>query len=301
MRLKIEDMVLFAKVAETLNFSHAADELGIPLSTLSRRIALFEKELQIPLFERSTRQVCLTYEGKNILVYCCDIINKKNELEGYITGSYYKYSGDLTVVASYSTISFLIRNFIQAFSEKYPDINVIFKTMIDTTDDIGGDILLTGRLPKNDNLMITRISTVKKRFFASPAYIAQYGEPLTLQELSTHNVLLVKNAFYPELSDYYTQLEMTGTLKKNTNTYSDISHALDIALNGKGILWAPVAMVKRRVKPEALKILFDEKSIIDVFGYAIYKQRFVQPNKIRCFIDELKIFVQIFDAGSHRE
>ncbi|MGL4455233.1 MAG: helix-turn-helix domain-containing protein, partial [Plesiomonas sp.] len=34
-------MVLFAKVAETLNFSHAADELEIPLSTLSRRIALF--------------------------------------------------------------------------------------------------------------------------------------------------------------------------------------------------------------------------------------------------------------------
>lgn len=297
MRLKIEDMVLFAKVAETLNFSHAADELEISLSTLSRRIALFEKELQIPLFERSTRQVCLTDEGKDILIYCRDIVSKKSELEDYIIGSYYKASGDLTIVASYSTISFLTRNFIMEFSEKYPDINIIFKTMIDTVDDIGGDILLTSCVPKNDNLMITRISTVKKRFFASPAYIAQYGEPLTLQELSSHNVLLVKNVFYPELSDYFLQLGITYSIQKNTITYSDVSHALDIALSGKGILWAPITMVQRRVQPDVLKALFDDKSIIDVVGYAVYKQRFVQPNKIRCFIDELKNFVKCFNAG----
>ncbi|MGL6117304.1 LysR family transcriptional regulator [Plesiomonas sp.] len=297
MRLKIEDMVLFAKVAETLNFSHAADELEIPLSTLSRRIALFEKELQIPLFERSTRQVCLTDEGKDILIYCRDIVSKKSELEDYIIGSYYKASGDLTIVASYSTISFLTRNFIMEFSEKYPDINIIFKTMIDTVDDIGGDILLTTCVPKNDNLMITRISTVKKRFFASPAYIAKYGEPLTLQELSSHNVLLVKNVFYPELSDYFLQLGITYSIQKNTITYSDVSHALDIALSGKGILWAPITMVQRRVQPDVLKALFDDKSIIDVVGYAVYKQRFVQPNKIRCFIDELKNFVKCFNAG----
>lgn len=297
MRLKIEDMVLFAKVAETLNFSHAADELDIPLSTLSRRIALFEKELQIPLFERSTRQVCLTDEGKDILIYCRDIVSKKSELEDYITGSYYKPSGDLTIVASYSTISFLTRNFILAFSEKHPDINIIFKTIIDSSDDIGGDILLTTCVPKNDNLMITRISIIKKRFFASPDYIAKYGEPLTLQDLSKHNVLLVKNTFYPELSDYFLQLGVTDSIQKNTITYSDVSHALDIALSGKGILWAPMTMVQRRVQPDALKALFDEKSIIDVVGYAVYKQRFVQPNKIRCFIDELKIFVQAFDLA----
>ncbi|MGL4336633.1 MAG: LysR substrate-binding domain-containing protein, partial [Turicibacter sp.] len=239
----------------------------------------------------------LTDEGKDILIYCRDIVSKKSELEDYIIGSYYKASGDLTIVASYSTISFLTRNFIMEFSEKYPDINIIFKTMIDTVDDIGGDILLTSCVPKNDNLMITRISTVKKRFFASPAYIAQYGEPLTLQELSNHNVLLVKNVFYPELSDYFLQLGITYSIQKNTITYSDVSHALDIALSGKGILWAPITMVQRRVQPDVLKALFDDKSIIDVVGYAVYKQRFVQPNKIRCFIDELKNFVKCFNAG----
>ncbi|MGL4601503.1 MAG: LysR family transcriptional regulator [Plesiomonas sp.] len=298
MRIKIEDMLLFAKVAETLNFSHAADELSIPLSTLSRRIALFEKELQIPLFERSTRQVELTDEGRDVLMYCRDIVSKSNELEDYIAGSYYKTAGDLIIVASHATISFLTRNFILNFLEKYPEINVIFKTTIDTVDGIGGDILLTGRLPKNESLISTRISTVKKRFFAAPSYIEKHGEPRTLQELSKHKILLVKNDFHPESSDYYKKLGIIEPEQKNNIVYSDVLHALETAINGKGILLASVVMIKNRAPKDSLKMLLDEKSTINIFSYAVYKQRFVQPNKIRSFITELKKFITESDFSS---
>ncbi|MGL5759358.1 LysR family transcriptional regulator [Plesiomonas sp.] len=288
MRVKIEDMILFNKLADTLNFSVAAEALRIPISTLSRRIAAFEKELNIPILIRSTRQVKLTPEGENILLYCREILSKKNELEEYVTGNYHNESGDLVVVASNSTISFLTRHFILAFSDKYPNIHVILKDIGMLAYDEQRDITLTTQYPKDPSLVVTRVTTIKKYFFASPSYIAQHGEPLVTEDLAFHHVLRVKNEFDTEISDYYGQLGISHVGNKNEVTYSDMLHALDMAVNGLGIVWAPLAMIQRRTQPGQLKMLFGENSAVNVLGYAVYKKRFIQPSKIVCFVSELK-------------
>lgn len=64
------DLALFTVVADHLSFSKAADRLGIPLSRVSRRIAELEDYLGTKLFERTTRQVRLTEEGRRLLGIC---------------------------------------------------------------------------------------------------------------------------------------------------------------------------------------------------------------------------------------
>ena len=63
----IDDLLLFVAVARTGSFSRASAELGVPLSTVSRRIADLERKFGAKLLERTTRQLRLTHDGRVLL------------------------------------------------------------------------------------------------------------------------------------------------------------------------------------------------------------------------------------------
>src|SRR5579871_2968503 len=65
--LDANDLVLFARVAETGSFSRAAERMRLPKSTVSRRIAALEKRLGERLIHRSTRKLTITDFGVNLL------------------------------------------------------------------------------------------------------------------------------------------------------------------------------------------------------------------------------------------
>ncbi len=295
MRLKIEDMVMFAKVAEKLSFNKAADELRIPLSTLSRRITALEKTLNVPLFERSTRQILLTEAGKEIITYCNDIVCKKNDLEDFIDANYRQNSGELTIEVSHAAASLLSKNFMPQFVKKHPNIILTLKSRTDTDSILNSDILITSILPKNENLIATKIGTLTRSFFAAPSYLKSHGTPQSLQDLKMHTLLCVGNAFHPCLSEYYNILHLDDVTvqPKNLNlNFFDIHQAIEAAINGHGIVWTSKFIVDRKTNPGTLKMLFDESLDVEIPSYAVYKQRFSQPKKITSFIFELKEFIE---------
>jgi LysR family transcriptional regulator AphB len=63
----LDDLLLFVAVAQTGSFSRASAELGVPLSTVSRRIADLERNIGAKLLERTTRQLRLTHDGRMLL------------------------------------------------------------------------------------------------------------------------------------------------------------------------------------------------------------------------------------------
>ncbi|MGL6001076.1 MAG: LysR family transcriptional regulator [Plesiomonas sp.] len=293
MRLKIEDMVMFAKVSDTLNFNKAADELNIPSSTLSRRIYALEKALNVPLFDRSTRHVELTDAGKKIITYCNEIIRKKNELEYFIDANYNQGSGTLVVVASHSAASLLSKKFLPSFINKYNNITITLKSSTDINDEIEGDILITSMLPKNDCLVATKIGTLTRSFFVSNEYIQRYGSPLSLQDLKHHTVLHVGNAFEQNLTMYYYKMgiEFPSTPPNLNIKCLDVFHAIEDAVNGRGILWTSALLVEKQLSSGELHILFNESFDMETPCYAVYKYLFNQPKKITAFILELKSFI----------
>lgn len=289
MKLKIEDMIIFTKVAEKCSFNKAADELNIPTSTLSRRISALEKTLEILLFERSTRQVLLTPQGKEIIAYCEEIINKKKELEYFIESNYHQNSGVLSVTTSHATVSLLSAEFIPQFILKYPNITLSLKSSTDTDADLHSDIVITSAYPKNENLVATKICSLSRSFFASPSYLTKHGKPQSLQDLKEHNILYVKNSSNPCIYSYI-ELKKTALQSKNL-IFFDIFQAIESAISGHGIVWAPDFIIKNKIAPKALQMLFDEKHSIEVPSYAIYPYRINQPKKIISFISELKKFI----------
>src|SRR5688572_9835287 len=82
--MKVQDIgtwEAFYHVAREGNFTKAARKMNIGLPLLSRRIAKLESELGIRLFQRSTRKVGLTSEGKGLLPQLSTILDDLREVE----------------------------------------------------------------------------------------------------------------------------------------------------------------------------------------------------------------------------
>src|ERR1700744_6151312 len=72
----LHDMTLFVEVARTRNFSAASRNLGVPVATLSRRIAAMEREFAVRLFDRTTRRVELTEAGARYFERCAHLADE---------------------------------------------------------------------------------------------------------------------------------------------------------------------------------------------------------------------------------
>lgn len=120
--MSIEELNIFVTVAQTLNFTQAAEKLHFSQPTLSRHISELEKELGYELFVRTTRKVSLTEFGRYFLVEAKRLLRSYNQLLEQLTNLGKQSFGTITI----GTPDLMTRSFlpaaIRAFNEKYPGV-----------------------------------------------------------------------------------------------------------------------------------------------------------------------------------
>jgi DNA-binding transcriptional LysR family regulator len=117
-------MSAFVAVARAGGFSAAARTVGIPLPTLSRRVADLETELGVRLLHRSTRQVVLTETGETFFATCQRVLEDLKEGEEAVTGAYRAPRGELTVTAPMGFGRLHLQPVALEFLAAYPEINL---------------------------------------------------------------------------------------------------------------------------------------------------------------------------------
>ncbi|WP_170328497.1 LysR family transcriptional regulator [Ruegeria arenilitoris] len=148
------DLALFTSVAQHLGFSAAASQLGIPLSRVSRRIAELEDHLGVKLFERTTRQVRLTEEGRRLLDRCQDPIEALQDIAGLTDDTrIHKIRITASSLAARTTIGPKLLDYAQA----HPDIKLELITSNANLDFFRDNIDLAFRLgPLDDSGLVAR-------------------------------------------------------------------------------------------------------------------------------------------------
>lgn len=116
----------FCVLAETKNFSEAADKLYISQSTLSRHIRAFEAELGIELFTRNGKIVTINDSGKRFLPYAKRILDVQEESLEKFFDELRKLNGDLTIGLFSLDMQNQVANQALEFKESRPDHNIIF-------------------------------------------------------------------------------------------------------------------------------------------------------------------------------
>jgi DNA-binding transcriptional LysR family regulator len=113
----------FITVAKYKSFSKAADAIFLSQPTISAQVSALERELDVQLFNRTSKEVTLTIYGGAFLEFALDIINTKNAAISHISSFTNNIQGRLTLAASSTPCNFIVPLLVEDFSLKYPQVN----------------------------------------------------------------------------------------------------------------------------------------------------------------------------------
>jgi DNA-binding transcriptional LysR family regulator len=184
-------LVIFAKVVEAKSFSEAARRLGMPVSTVSRRVAELEDQLGVRLLDRSTRNLRLTDLGSEVLEHAQRSAEASEAVRSIVSDRQSSVSGVLRLSAPPNISDTLVSPLITAFQGSYPNVRVqvlIAERFIDHIAD-GVDIALRLGALKDSSLVARKILTYRHQLVASPAYLKACKAPETPKDLLGHRLI----------------------------------------------------------------------------------------------------------------
>jgi DNA-binding transcriptional LysR family regulator len=287
--MDVNDVLIFARVAQAGSFSRAAQQLKMPVSTVSRRVSQLEEALGVPLLIRTTRSLKITEIGKAYLEHGRAIAVELERAQTLATNLQSIPQGTLRITASTDFGNQLLGPILCDFLESHPRINadvVLTERVIDLIEE-GFDIAIRIGELDDSTLMARKLGDLGSALVASPAFLRKHGTPKRLADLARLECILFTGE---DESGRWTLSGQGGIESPKTTSRlktNNIQLALDLALEGKGIALIPSFLCGAHVDAGRLQQVL--KSWTHVAGpvHAVYPgQRFQLP-KVRAFIDHL--------------
>ncbi len=192
----LNDSLIFVKVVQGGSFTAAAKALGVPKTTISRKVKELEGRLKIQLLHRTTRRLGLTEAGEIYFRYCEPIGQALIDAEAAVTQLHGEPRGRLRITSSYSVMVSLVSPLLAEFRTLYPTVMVDLILSHQTLDLVKDEIDLALRMgPLPDSSMVARrLATLPNRVYGSPGYLAANGEPQKPEDLAGHAALTTRVA-----------------------------------------------------------------------------------------------------------
>jgi DNA-binding transcriptional LysR family regulator len=184
-------LVVFAKVVEAKSFSAAARRLGMPISTVSRRVAELEDQLGVRLLDRSTRNLRLTDLGAEVLEHAQRSAEASEAVQNIVSSRQGNVSGTLRLSAPPNISDTLLSPLVSAFQASYPNVRVQILIAERFIDHIGDGVDIAFRLGelKDSTLIARKILTYRHQLVASPNYLKRRKPPQAPQDLLEHRLV----------------------------------------------------------------------------------------------------------------
>lgn len=285
---RLEAMSVFAAIVDRGSLSAAGRHLGVPLATVSRKLADLEAHLKTRLITRSTRRLDLTDAGRDYLDACRHILEQVDEAERVASGAYAEVKGQLVVAAPVVFGRLHVVPVATAFLEAHAAVDIQLRlgdrnvNLIEEHVDVA---LRIGALP-DSGLVATQVGTVRRVVCASPAYLKRFGTPRSLAELGAHRCVTFDGL---EAARAWTFVRADGQKSRTTVrprlTVSTADAAIEAALLGLGLTRVLSYQVADALRERRLvRVLADEEPPA-VPVSLIYPGRGRLPMKTRAFID----------------
>lgn len=192
--LNLNDLVLFATAVESGGFAAASRRLGVPKSTISKRVAALEDELGVRLIHRTSRSFVLTDTGRDFHEHARAALIETEAAENAVRTRVAEPSGKVRITCGVPTAQDYLAPHLPALARAYPRLQVeidVSDRFVDLVQE-GYDIGVRSHfalLP--DSGLIQRQAAVETIVLvAAPAYLQARGAPQSARELDGHDGLL---------------------------------------------------------------------------------------------------------------
>ena len=287
--MELRHLRYFSAVADTCHFGQAAEQLHIAQPALSYAIRQLEGELDVTLFNRTTRQVTLTEIGREYYERCAQILHELEEANEAAGALQVTPRGQLRVYCQKGVGPF-IAPVVTGFLSQYPEVSVDLRdgdAMIDLVQE-RFDLAIMPVSPPDSTLVRRTLAKWHPVLCCAPAYLEKHPEPRSPADLVGHNCLLYA---YTPFRDRWPFLDARGdTLMARvpaTLVTTSITVLRAVAVAGLGLwLSAPFIVSDLLASKELVPLLRDYR-LPETEIVALYPHRRHLTAKVRAFLDML--------------
>jgi len=289
--LEPNDLLLFARVVDEGSFSRAGERLGLPKSTVSRRLAALEAELGERLLLRTTRKLAVTDFGHSVLAHARQIVDEVDAAGALAQHRQAEPSGRLRVSMPADLAQVVLAPRLARFVAGHPAIELDLDLSARRVDMIGESYDLAirmGDLPDDASLAARRIAVFATGLFAAPDYLARRGTPATPAELPQHDALLLRSRSGEPLPWRLARgdSQWGGALRMRVLANAP-ELLIRLARLGAGIAGVPIHFAEPYVQRGELEPVLADWRLPPVPAWAVFPGRRLMPARTRVFLDAL--------------
>ncbi len=275
MKISIENLSAFVKMAHHLSVSVAAQQLGISKSMVSKRVAQLELEVDATLFSRSTRKIALTPAGELYLDFATRTVHDAfvayEQVRDLRAASSGELNGLLRITAPVSWGQHVLAPQLTRFLELHQGVEIELH-LTDRLMDLAYeriDLALRWTCLPAHSLVVEPVARVKWNIVAAPSYLKKVGKPREPSDLET----LVCMSYWQQRTDdqwLLSKAKETKTINVGSRFHANNPEAIEkAAIAGFGIALLPHYACDQSIKRKKLTRLLPGWTIDTKFGDTI--------------------------------
>lgn len=286
---EMDDLAAFAILIEAGSFTLAAQQLGCSKGQLSKRISQLESRFSVVLLQRTTHRLSLTAAGAALLPQAQALVVQVERARQALARLKDDMAGPVRMTVPVSLGETFFDGLLLEFSGKYPEVQIeldLSNSYRDLSRD-GFDLAVRSEVGNDERLVARPLLAWHEMTCASPAYLEQFGEPLTPQALAEHRCLL--NSHYSGREEwlYHQQHELLRVRVSGpfaSNHYSLLKKA---ALAGAGIARLPSYLLQAELADGRLRWLLRDYQTRRMPMYLVHPYQGGLPKRTQVLADYL--------------
>ncbi|WP_109483865.1 LysR family transcriptional regulator [Paraburkholderia sp. C35] len=298
------DIRLFVEAASLGSLSAAGRKLGLSPAAASARLVKLEGALRTQLFERTTRKLRLTDEGKMYLSHCQHALQTLEDAHSALQAGRATISGKLRVSATSDFGRHVVRHWLDEFNELHPNVTIALVLSDSLSHLLQDEIDLAIRfgIPADSSLVARPLASNRRALCASPSYIEARGIPAQPDELDEYDFILLSSASGVANDWRFTRAGRTVSLTVPTaraRETNDGALAREWAIEGRGLVMKSIWDVGADLRADRLRLVLPEWRCPEAPVNALFQRSRYMAPRVRALLDFLS--TRIEDAARELE